>query len=275
MPTQYFYSIRDWDVNEVKIMIDAVSSAQFISPKKTKALISKLSVMAGKQHRDSLTPQVCVSESIKAESDQLLLIIQAVDQAIRMKKKISFCLFNYNTAKKPVRRHNGEEYVISPYNTVWKDDRYYVVGWSDKREKIVSMRVDRMTVPVILEGDESDAVPPPDDYSVRDYTDTVTKMYGDTKAEVVLRCKTHMVDNIIDKFGTGVELTNIRDDTFDAVVTVAVSGTFLSWVFQYAGEIIILSPGPVRKLYANMLRTAAVEMKNDTFTDNGERVWKL
>ncbi len=262
VPTEYCYGAREWDMTEAMILVDAVSSAQFITQSKTDRLIRKLSVIAGRQYAPALTPHVYVSEHIKAQNDKLLYIIDRIARAIRGKRKIAFKIYNYNTSKRQVARHGGEIYVISPYNTVWKDDRYYVVGWSDKRRAIVSMRVDRMGLPEIL---EEDAVPPPGDYDIQKYADTVTRMFRGEKAEVTLRCRSRLVDNVIDKFGKQVRISNVTADTFDVTAVVEVSVTFLGWVFQYAGEMIILSPEPVRKMYADMLSTAADEMAAGAF----------
>jgi len=272
VPTEYYYGTRDWDRNEVRILVDAVSSAQFITLDKTQKLIKKLAVLAGRQFEAELTPQVYVSENVKAQNDKLLYIIERITQGIQQKKKIAFKMYNYNTNKRQVLRHGGEIYVISPYNTIWMDDRYYVVGWSDKRQDIVSMRVDRMGLPDVL---EEDAVPPPKKYRVQDYTDTITRMYPGSRTEVMLRCRKDMIDYVIDKFGTKVRLSNVTDDTFDATVTVAVSGTFLAWVFQCTGSVTIVSPEPVREMYAEMLRTSVENMSTCMFEDSEERVWKL
>ena len=262
VPTQYCYGARDWDRTELMILIDAVSSAQFITQDKTDRLIDKLSVLAGRQHKASLTPKVYVSEHTKAQNDKLLYIIEKIALGIQNKKKIAFKMYNYNTNKRRILRHGGEVYVLSPYNTVWNGDRYYVVGWSDKRQEVVSMRIDRMALPDIL---EEDAVPPPRKYNVQDYTDTVTRMYGGEKAEVTMRCRTKLIDSVIDKFGRNVRITNVTEDTFDATATVEASVTFLGWVFQFAGEMIILSPEPVREMYSQMLTTASQEMAAGEF----------
>ena len=262
VPTQYCYGARDWDRTELMILIDAVSSAQFITQDKTDRLIDKLSVLAGRQHKASLTPKVYVSEHTKAQNDKLLYIIEKIAQGIQSKKKIAFKMYNYDTNKRRILRHGGEVYVLSPYNTVWNGDRYYVVGWSDKRQEVVSMRIDRMALPDIL---EEDAVPPPRKYNVQDYTDTVTRMYGGEKAEVTMRCRTKLIDSVIDKFGRNVRITNVTEDTFDATAIVEASVTFLGWVFQFAGEMIILSPESVREMYSQMLTTASQEMAAGEF----------
>ncbi len=263
VPTQYYYGARDWDMTELMILIDAVSSAQFITHDKTDKLIDKLSVLAGKQYKESLTPNVYVSEHIKAQNDKILYIIEKIAHGIQEKKKIAFRLYNYNTNKQQIPRHGGEVYVISPYNTIWKDDRYYVVGYSDKRQTVISVRIDRMGLPDLL---DEDAVPPSPDYNVQDYTDTFTKMYRGFVVDVTLRCRIDLIDNVIDKFGKNVEITNVTRESFDVTATVAASRTFLAWVFEYAGKMIILSPEPVKEMYSDMLQTVSKEMATGRFS---------
>lgn len=260
VPTTYFYGAREWDKTELRILIDAVSSAQFITKEKSRQIISKLAVLAGKQNKSMLTPSVYVAENVKAHNNQILYSLEKIADAIRNKKKISFKYYNYNTKKERVYRHDGEVYVLSPYATIWKEDRYYVVGYSDKRDQIVSFRIDRMPVPKVL---DEPAVPKPRSFKLQDYADKFTRMYGGEEHEVTLQCQTALIDNIIDKFGKDAEISNITENTFDVTATVSVSVTFLSWVFQYAGEMIIKSPECVKNMYSEMLQKAASENSAD------------
>ena len=272
LATSYFYGGQEWDKAELRILIDAVSSARFITPERSRKIIRKLAGLAGNQNRKELVPDLFVSERVKAQSNQLLYCLERISSAIRQKKKIVFKYYNYNTAKKRIHRHGGETYTLSPYATLWEDDRYYVVGWSDKREDVVAFRLDRMPVPKIS---DEDAVPPPKGFSLQDYSDKVTRMYGGQTETVTLHCRSGMMDQVIDKFGLDVEITGVTQDSFDATVTVAVGGTFLSWVFQFAGQIFIKGPDSVRQLYEEMLQTARHDMSLNDFSEVSERVWKL
>ena len=272
IPTSYFYGSRDWDKYELRILIDAVSSAQFITPEKSRHIISKLAVLSGKQNKADLTPSVFVSEHVKARENKILYVIEKVASAIREKKKISFRYHNYDVNKQRIYRHGGETYVLSPYATIWKEDRYYVVGWSDKRNDIVRFRIDRMPVPRIL---KDDAVPPPETFNIQDYADKFTRMYGGREETVSLRCRPEMIDTIIDRFGLDVEITNVTTDGFTATAPVAVGGTFLAWVFQFAGQMYIQSPECVRDLYSKMLQTAQHGMSAGQFSEVDENTWKL
>ena len=272
VPTTYFYDEHTWEKTELRILIDAVSSAQFITKEKSRQLIDKLAVLSGKQNREDLTPSVFVSEHVKARNNEILYVLETISTAIREKKKISFRYYNYNTDRERIYRHDGEIYVLSPYATVWREDRYYVVGWSDKRNDIVTFRIDRMPTPRLL---EETAAPPPEMFNIQDYADKFTRMYGGKEEYVTLRCRAQMIDLVIDKFGLDAEIFDVTDDAFSVRVPAAISGTFLSWVFQFAGKIIILGPENVRDMDADMLRTAQTDMSGNSFDAGSEKEWKL
>ena len=190
MPTEYAYLGRKWDMPALQILVDAVSAAQFIPQNKSEELIAELSAMAGPSHVNELQPQILVSEHVKAKNTNMIFTVQEIRRAIDRNRKIRFRYLEYNLEGKQVRKHEGtneEWYVVSPYATVWNDDRYYLVGWSDKRNHIAVYRIDRMEVPKQL---PNKRVPPPDDFDVRDYTDKVFRMYGgDKTVHVELLCE--------------------------------------------------------------------------------------
>lgn len=254
--TKYAYLDREWAKPELQIMVDAVSAAQFIPQARSEELIRRLSVMAGPSHVADLHPQILVSEHVKAKNKNMIYSVQAIRKAIERDRKISFRYLQYNTLKQQVPKHVGtaeEEYVVSPYATVWNDDRYYLVGYSDKRRKIAVYRIDRMQVPKQL---PKKRVPPPEDFDVRDYTDKVFRMYGGPEEKVTLRCKLEILDQVIDRFGDQVELEEVKGEHFVITVPVGLSTTFYAWVFQFVGKMNILAPEHVREAYAGYLEEA-------------------
>ena len=260
MSTRYAYIGRPWSMPELQILVDAVSAAQFIPQARSEELIRKLSGMAGPSHVREIRPQILVSEHVKAKNKDMIFSVQAIRRAIDRNKKITFKYLRYNTEKEQVPKHQGtpeEDYVISPYATVWNDDRYYLVGWSDKREKVVVFRIDRMKVPKQL---PAKRVPPPEDFDIRDYTDKVFRMYGGTEEKVILRCKLEILDQVIDRFGDRVVLEDVRDGWFTITVPISVSTTFYGWVFQFVGKMRILAPEHVRESYAGYLEQAMDEV---------------
>lgn len=253
VPTTYTYVDREWTTPELQILIDAVSSSQFLTTEKSRELIRRLVDLASPSDSEILKPSILVSENIKAENNLIFLNVQSIREGIETNRKIQFKYFNYNLEMEQIYRHDGEDYTISPYATIWMDDRYYVIGYSDKREKVVQFRVDRMDVVTVT---EKERVPEPEDFNLHDYTDKIFHMYDGEETEVTLRCDQELIDQVIDKFGKKIKPKNITRNTFDFTVPVSLSGTFFSWVFQYAGKMTIVKPEKASNWYINMLQDA-------------------
>ena len=251
--TTYSYVDREWTTPELQILIDAVSSSQFLTIERSKELIKRLVDLNGPSEQSILYPSILVSENIKAKNSMVFINVQSIKEGIETNKKIQFQYFNYNLEKKRVHRNDGEVYTLSPYATIWKDDRYYVLGYSDKHEKVVKFRIDRIDLVTVT---EEERVPQPEDFNIRDYTDKIFKMYDGEEVDVTLRCKHDLIDQVIDKFGEGIDLKNITKDTFDITVPVSLSGTFFAWVFQYAGKMTVIKPEKASNWYISMLQDA-------------------
>lgn len=263
LPTRYAYLDRVWSKPELQILVDAVSAAQFIPKARSEELIDKLSAMAGPSHREELKPQILISERVKAKNRNMIYSVQAIRKAIERDKKISFKYLQYTPEKKQVPKHQGTEeeyYTISPYATVWNNDRYYLVGWSDKREKVTVFRIDRMEVPKQL---PTKRIPPPEDFDVRDYTDKVFRMYDGPEENVTLQCSMGILNQVIDQFGEQIELKNQIKDHFTVTVPVSLSTTFYAWVFQYVGKMKITGPEYVREDYQKYLQKACDDELGD------------
>ena len=257
LPTEYGWLDRDWTVPELQVLIDAVSSCQFIPKNLSQDLIGKLARMAGPSIEAALRPRILTSEHIKAPDKQIMQNIKSIRTAIRNNHQISFRYLRYTVpGKERVPRHQGtpeEVYQLSPYDTVWNSERYYVVGWSEKHLTVTTFRIDRM---VDVKMTPRVRIPAPPDYTVQKYTDEVFWMFTGPERVVTLRCCNYLIDQVIDKFGPDIKIRNPRKETFDVSVPVQVSGTFLAWVFQFAGEMAIIAPDDVKDLYASRLQDA-------------------
>ena len=256
MPTTYSWLDREWSQPELQILVDAVSSSQFITSKKSHQLIEKLVKMAAPSLRDSLKPEILVSEHIKAPNKQILISVQAIRRAIDRDRKITFKYMEYNTQKQQVPKHKGtpqENYIVSPYATIWNNERYYMVGYSEKRKQVNTFRIDRITG---VKQMSRKRIPAPADFNIQDYMDKIFWMYDGNEEMVTLRCKHQILDQVIDRFGESIELKNVTQQTFDVTVPVCISGTFYAWVVQFVGEMNIVAPEHVKGAYVGYLQEA-------------------
>lgn len=190
----------------------------------------------------------------KIENKQILYIIDAINDAINQRKKISFQKIEYNIKKERILHHGGERYTFSPYSLVWDGDNYYVVGYSDKYQAIGSHRVDRIAAcPCIL--DEA-AVPQPIGFDVSKYIKTTFRMYNAPRAEVELLCDNSVMDAIIDRFGPDVQTYAGDLQNFRVIEEIAVGKVFFNWIFGFEGKVRIKGPESVKKQYRDMVMSA-------------------
>lgn len=251
---RYYLISREFDLPELKLLIDATESARFIPKKKSAQLVKKLCSISSKYNATSLVRNVDVENRVKANNDKIFYIMDALNEAINLGKKVSFQYFSYNSRKQRKLKHNGQEYVFSPYKLVWNGDYYYVVGYSDKHQGVGSFRIDRIAKqPEIL---EIDAELIPTDFDMNQYLNTMFRMYNGIIQKVELLCENEMMDAIVDMFGKDVNVQESDDNSFIASVDVAAGKVFYGWVFGFSGKIKIISPENIKEEYREMARCA-------------------
>lgn len=250
---KYYFSDRPFELAELKLLVDAVEASKFITTKKSKALVQKLMTLAGENRASELVRHLYTTGRIKPENETIFYTVDAIHKAINAAKQISFVYCEYDRNKKLIPKRNGEPYIFSPYAMLYSEDKYYVLGYSLRHEKIVKYRVDRMKTPIIL---DTDIVPRPADFDPVDYTVNIFSMYDGTTCQVELLCENRLMNYVVDRFGDDVHTEFAVDDHFVATVEVSVSQTFLARIFQFAGGIKIIGPTEVVAEYQKMLQEA-------------------
>lgn len=249
-PNKYFWGDREFEIPELRMLVDAVSSSRFITAKKSVELIDKLVTLAGDARAAEARKHIATSRRAKTDNREIYYIVDAITRAIRKKKKTSFQYTEYDVHKQKVLRNNGEVYVCSPYVLCCNEDFYYVVGFGHKRKCIVSFRVDRMSNLEIL---DEPAVPEPKDFDVNDYASKIFKMFDGEEVVVELECENSLIKYIIDRYGMNFETEVKTTRTFIARIPVTLSPTFFSWVFQFSGGMMVRGPEPAVEKYNEML----------------------
>ena len=252
---KYFIGSRQFELPELKLLIDAVESSKFITSKKSDALIKKIHMLTSNEQVKKLKRNNYVSGRIKPNNEQIYYIVDTINDAINERKQISFSYYEYTGLKEKVLRNKGEIYTISPYHLVWNDDYYYVVGYSEKREKIVTFRVDRIaSQPDIL---SADAVPVPEDFDIAEFTKQVFYMYDGEEVLVDLRCDNGLMKTMVDRFGEDITTLAYDENSFKITVRVSESPTFFGWIFGFGSKVQILAPESVKEQYRQMIVQAS------------------
>lgn len=250
---QYFIGARDLELPELKMLVDAVQAAKFITPKKSEALIKKLSGMTSSHQAKELNHRLYIDGRAKTTNENVYYIVDLLYTAINEKKQVTFKYYEYNAEKKRVFKHKGQVYRFSPYDLVWSNDSYYVFGFSESHGKVVKFRVDRMHNPSLA---DAPSIAKPEGYDISEFCRQVFMMYDAQVCTVELLCENSMMKTIIDRFGDKVD-TAVTDCThFKATVEVSCGPTFYAWIFTYAGKIRIVSPKNIVEEYTGKLKAA-------------------
>ena len=236
---RYFIGSRIFEYPELKMLVDAVASSKVISAKKSQALIQKLGQLTSIQQAEQLQRLASLSSRVKPHNEKVYYIIDSIQTAILDQHQISFQYYEYTPEKKKILKHDGYRYILDPYALEWKNDHYYLIGYSHKHKGIAHFRVDRLTS---VEPLDSKFQPMPD-FDVAAYTNKMVDMFGADHAEQVkLLCSNELLRVIIDHYGEDIEISPYDDTHFTVIIEVNPSGTFYGWVFKFMGKIRILSP---------------------------------
>lgn len=253
----FYMASREFEIPELKLLVDAVSSSRFISAARSEQLIGKLSALASEYEKEQIKPRIFTHERIKANNPHLYYVVDMLIQAVQNKKKVRFQYGEYDADKNKVLRNAGEIYINSPYGCLWNDDYYYLIGYSEKREKVVTFRVDRI---IDLEIMEVDIIPEPSDFNMADYAKTVIEMYDGESQQVELLCDNELMKSVIDRFGDNIQTERVSEKQFKATVDVCTSKTFYAWCFRFSGHMKIISPECVRQEYKAMAKKILEDM---------------
>ena len=250
-PNKYFWGDRTFEIPELKMLIDAVSSSRFITKKKSEELIQKIASLAGEAQYDNMKRHIVATSRAKSDNKKIYYIVDTITDAINHKKKIQFKYTEYNANKEKVFRHDGEVYTLSPYVLYWNEDYYYVVGYYDKRDMVAAFRVDRLHNPKVI---EERAVPKPKDFNVDDYANKIFKMFDGEDVMLELEFENSLMKYIVDHYGLDIETKRTTEETFIAKVPATLSPTFYSWVFQFAGQMKIIGPEKAVEEFRDILK---------------------
>lgn len=248
----YYLADRPFSLPELRLLIDAVLSSKFITERKSKAMIAKLIGLTSSPNAEKLHRTVHVTGKAKSENEKGYYIVNAINEAIHSKRKISFYYFDYNNRKAHILKNDGVPYTVSPYDLIYDGDYYYMTGFCDERGEVRTFRVDRIEKQPGLLPEAS--VKKPKDYRVERYTQEVTRMFStEDTTEVTLLCDAELMKAVIDHFGANVRTKPVGENQFRATVKVCPSPTFYRWVFGWSNNVIIEEPMYIKEKYKEIL----------------------
>lgn len=237
----YYVGNREFELPELKLLVDAVRASKFIPEKKSAALIKKLASLANMHDRKALNRAVFVSNRTKNGNEDIYATVDRIHDAIEADADISFKYFQWTASKEKELRRNGSRYCVSPWSLVWDDSNYYLVGYDRQSEAIRHFRVDKM-LDARIEGSKREGKAEFDKYDITSYSGAVFGMFGGRIERITLSCTNRLANVMLDRFGSNIPILKDGDDRFRITVNIAASPLFYGWVISFGGEINILSP---------------------------------
>ena len=244
--TGYYVGSRDFELPELKLLVDSVQSSKFITQSKTLSLIRKIEGLASVHEARELQRQVYVRNRVKSMNESVYYNVDDISDAISRDRAIRFRYYEYTVTKERRYRRDGALYETSPYALLWDDENYYMLAWDAKEARMKHFRVDKMSGIRVLETprEGENAFQSMD---MSSYTQHVFGMFAGEKQPVKLRFANHLVGAVIDRFGKDVILAPDGDEYFTLSLDVVISPQFYGWVYGFGTEAEILYPESVRQ----------------------------
>ncbi len=245
----FFVAKREFELPEVRLLMDAVLTAPFITNKKTAELTGKLQKLLSCYQADSMVKQIYVDQRIKFDNEEIYYTIDSINRAIAANKQISFLYYHKVIVNQKALFDKGREFQISPYALLWANDKYYLAGNYNKYDNVSNYRLDRMKHAVVTGLDSrpfTEVSPYRNFFDTADYLRKSFNMYNGEQEMIELRCSNTILEAVADKFGNETEFSCHDENAFTVRAHVYVSEGLVEWLLQYGGRITVQSPKRLR-----------------------------
>lgn len=246
----YFLGSRDFELAEVRLLSDAVQAANFVTPTKTRALVSKIGNFASIYQQQKLKDQLYIDAKTKCTNEEIYYSIDALDAAIKAEKQVHLQYTKRILGDKYTARKDSKTFVVSPYALVWSNDHYYLICNNAKYNNLMHLRIDR--IHSVHCTDESirpfrEVCEYKTYFNVADYVSKTFNMFTGITDIVELECASELLEQILDRFGEGVHLMKgSAENTFKVRFTASVTDGLVSYIMQYGKQIRVIFPDELK-----------------------------
>lgn len=252
-PAGYFLASRDFELAELKLLVDAVQSSKFITEKKSMQLIKKIEKLTSKHEGRKLQVQVYVANRVKTDNESILYNIDYIHEAIADSRKIEFCYGEWTVGRKLVPRNGGAVYTVDPIMLMWDDENYYLVAYDKNAGIVKHFRVDKMLSTRVSDEKRSINVVM-NNFDPAIYAREHFGMFSGEEKTVSVRFPNKLAGVVIDRFGKNVTMIPSADgESFTARLKVKVSDQFFAWIAGLRGRAVIEAPDEVKEGYISFI----------------------
>ncbi len=250
-PRGYFMTPYYFEPAELRLLIDAVQAADFISAKKTKSLLKKFSNFASNYQYKRIEKQVYIDNRNKRENENLFILIDTISSAILSRKQVEVIYRKRRIVDGKTAQYEEKIMTINPYALIWDDDHYYLVGNYSKYDNLIHLRIDRLKSVKILDTYSrhfAEVSPYKTYFDIADYSNKHLSMFSGDIKPVELICSNSMIEEFIDKFGEKSYMRPFENETFIAKIDVAVNEGLVAWIMQYGDKIKVRTPKELKNM---------------------------
>lgn len=248
----YYLASRDFELAELKLLVDAVQASRFMTAKKSRELIKKLEKLASKHQAVQLQRQVFVVGRVKTENEKIYYNVDTIYKAIEENVKIAFTYLEWSLSKELTPRREGEKYMVSPWALIWEDENYYLAAYDSSAGGIRHYRVDKMG-DVALLSEKREGKEQYEKINPAEYTKQTFGMFGGETMQLTLQFPDKLIGVVMDRFGKETDIKKLEKDVFSARVKAVVSNQFFAWIAGLGG-VKIIAPTEVREQYLDWLQ---------------------
>ncbi|MBO4360757.1 MAG: WYL domain-containing protein [Eubacteriaceae bacterium] len=265
----YYVEDRSFSAPEIRILIDAVRSAGFITEKRSVELTEKIAGLGGSHRAELLRSSRVPFTSRKHTNESVYYNVDFLEDAILRHRKVSFRYFDLDENARRNYRRDGGAYIAEPLDLVCSEDNYYLICYSPKYSGSTYYRIDRMDdVRVLAEAisEESEEARS----RVQEEVSSSVGMYSGQSTQLTLRFTNEALDAVFDRFGEDARIRRLNEDVCELRGEAVVSPTFWGWMFQFAGRMQIMEPESLREEYehrARLILKRGTERETDSPAD--------
>ncbi|SFA56890.1 Predicted DNA-binding transcriptional regulator YafY, contains an HTH and WYL domains [Anoxybacillus pushchinoensis] len=235
----YWIKDRFFEIHELRYMMDAISSARFISEQETEKIIGKLKKFVSENEAILLENQL-VHTFAKIDSPLFAKTVQTIHQAIAEKKVIQFQYGRYSVEKEFVLSGSPDpkQYLIHPYGIIWNEEMYYLIGYNVMEEDIHHYRIDRIRDIRMLE--QKFAVQP--GFDINKYRNLLFFMFGGEESSIEVIFKNDLAPAVIDRFGLHADIKRVDDEHFRLITSAIISKGLVRWLLSWGADAKVVYP---------------------------------
>lgn len=220
---------REFELVELRMLVDAVQSAKFISEEKSRSLIRKIGRLTSRYQARMLQRQVWIQDRVKTDNEKVYYAIDQIGEAIDEKREIQFRYCKWVIHQQAELKPVDKIYKIFPWQMVWEDGNYYLIGYDKSSAMIKHFRIDKMLeVSVVTDNSEKC------DYFTKMnraiYPRKHFKMFDGKESTVVLEFDNTLIGVVKDRFGSDAMIYPVDNKHFRVVVDVVISNPFWGWI---------------------------------------------